>query len=407
MRIFSPFDTSVWRDRYGTYSDGDIEIGSNTIYSGANAGIIGAYVVDNSSNPTITLDAPSTFQNGDLIVIHQTRGPILLTAPFANVRWEFNKVKAGGGTTSLQLEYPLDLPYQDSGAGDPNQAQVLEVNSYGNVITDATFTWGPAAWDGNKGGLFFFFAKSITNNGILELSSKGLRGGISEFTSRGTQGEGILGIGGYTTAANYDGGGGGQDVENMSGAGAGNKTTGVNGYSIGTVPQGGLAYGNDSLSLGGPAAGGGSTGVGGGHGGVGPSGGNGGAFGAFFSPHITGTGTIRSNGQDGTALFETASAPGAGGNILIAGEVLDLTGMTIQINAGASVAGTAHFSGQASQGRLRLNYFKQLTGSWSSLASVLKHEYYSNLYAHEGIFSSVSGALQQEKYKRMYRVEGL
>jgi len=291
-RQFTPLDDLPWNDRYGTYGDGDKHIAADTVYDGANTGLVGAYTPDLTvANPTITVDDPSTFENGDLIIIHQTRGPILLTDAFANERWEFNKIKSGAGTTTFILEYPITLPYQDDGSGAPNQAQVLEVKSYGDVLTDSTKIWTPIDWDGNKGGIFFYFAKTITNNGIHSLDGKGFRGGISEFHNRGTQGEGIPGLGTYSESNNLDGGAGGDDYENRTGAGAGNKTSGSNGRASGVTIQGGAAYGNDSLSLGGPAAGGGSCGVDGGHEQNGPAGGDGGGFGGFWSPSITGTGT--------------------------------------------------------------------------------------------------------------------
>lgn len=211
-------------------------------------GVDGAY--SSATIPTLTKDScsgtatsttltttGSTFANGDVLLIHQTRGTNCGV-------WEINRVSSGGGTTSLTLQIALNYTYTDSGA---SQAQAVKVPQY----TDCTVqsgTWTVPTWDGNVGGVAPFAIKgTLTVTGTISAmgnnasgrtpgSGTGYSGGIGGGGSSdpGTQGEGEVGAGAQSTAANGEGGGGGASPAGWGGAGgAGSTNAAGNGGTTG------------------------------------------------------------------------------------------------------------------------------------------------------------------------------
>lgn len=370
QRQFRTDDTSLWADRYGTQKDGSLTVSGNSTQSVANAGCSGT-----SGGSTLTLDAASTFADGDLILIHQSRGT---TGGGAGI-WELNKISSGGGTTTLTLAYTLINTYTDSGS---DQAQVLELKEYSDVTINSSVTYSAPAWDGNKGGILALLANGpIAVTGTLSASSLGFRGGAMSSAQGGT-GEGTGGASSSTSAANGNGGGGGvrtpQDHGN-SGAGGGHVNSG------GTGPQHNeFSLDSGSLATGGGTAGsaslvtmvfGGAGGAGGhdsGGGSTAPVGGDGGGIVFLIGKTITVTGSIVTAGDQGgyhNQNHNGGGGGGAGGSVLIKGQTVTLGSTLVTATNGAGNWGcdTQHsnFSGAGSVGRIHCDYSQNLSGTTS------------------------------------------
>lgn len=112
-----------------------------------------------SGSTTLTLGSPG-FSNGDIILIHQTRGT-------GAGQWEINKIVSGGGTASLTLQYQLQYTYTDSG---DSQAQAIKIPRYNNVTCSGT--WTVTAWNGDIGGIFPLAISQTINgsNGFVSLN---------------------------------------------------------------------------------------------------------------------------------------------------------------------------------------------------------------------------------------------
>lgn len=398
MRQFHPNDTVSFTPRFGNNQDGSLTISADTTYDGANAGIIGTYTADPLViHPTLTLDQASGFANGDLILIHQSRG---ITGTTTGV-WEINKIRAGGGSTAIELEWPLQNTYIDNGAH--MQAQVLELKQFSDVTIDSTKTYIAAQWDGNKGGIIAFFVNGTLDvNGTLSALGRGYRGGVGTNNTTAQQGESENGPGDYIAPPNnYNGssGGGGKD---LIGSGAG-------GLAFLTDPN--L---NTKLAFGG--SGGGCAG----QGYVGGTGGNSGGIVLVFAKTVdvdNSTGTITVDGGAGT---NTLGGGPSAGCILLKAQTATLNTTRLSANggnrgtfannddAGGAGAGAvdggpgyAHVVGSFGVIHVDCN---TLTGTANPTLTQTTSELYSDTYAHEGIFSTVSAALEQQKYKRVTKV---
>jgi hypothetical protein len=304
-----------------------------------------------------TLTASSTtFENGDVIKIHQTGGT-------GAGQWEINRVASGGGTTTLTLSSPLKYTYTDSGS---SQAQAVEVFRY-TTVTVPSGTWTIPAWDGNVGGLFSFAAKtSTTITGTIMASSKGGRAGQSgaqDGTPPMYSGEGSNGwrTGTSNTSEYYGGGGTGSDYQAGLGGGGAN---GTNGGTPTDAGQGnpGVAYGNAGLtSMLFGASGGGCTAGGDSSGGTG---GAGGGMITIYTREITITGSIISAGASGVNISGGPGGGGAGGSILIEAGTATLGAGKITASGGARTKNDyTDYSGAGGSGRIHLDYFSSYTGT--------------------------------------------
>lgn len=321
QRQFRSDDTSRWPYRFGRHIEGDVTISSNTTLSPANAGLS---ATANSGQKNVGVDSASSFANGQLVVIHQSRG-----SGVGN--WELNRIASGGGTTSLVMEMDLINTYTESGN---SQAQVMELKEYANLTIQASYTLNAPAWDGSKGGILAIMVNGeLSVAGNISMVGRGYRGGdydtnLGGWGGRAGEGNaGYSGRGGWTGssengaspsgggygdsssfgtgasgATDYTGGGGGGGGEGNGGdEGAGGGGGGGNYYGGG---GGGTA--NDNSSGTPPAGDGGtSTAVGGGHGGSGTQAAGGNSGGA--SSNVSGNG---GNGQSGAG---TNGGGGGGG----------------------------------------------------------------------------------------------
>jgi hypothetical protein len=381
MRQWRSDDTSAWSEGFGKGGDG------STYAAPAIAGCSGT-----ASSTTLTIDAASTFENGDLILIHQTRGSNADSTTAGVVNWELNKIVSGGGTTTLTLAYSLDITYVDSG---DSQSQVIEMKEYENLSLSGTIT--PAAWDGNKGGIGGFFNKGTLsgssailnlngNNGTVGNGTQnptnggGFRGGRGTMNGKSSStshsGEGTGGASSVSTGANGNGGGAGTRDDHQGGSGA-HASTGATGTGGGT---GGGANGTGGAIRGVAEM---TRAVMGGGGGGGQeyqasrdngcsSGGNGGGLWFIFSEDIDLSGTTtRAKGGSSPNTYDSkgAGAGGAGGGVLY--KCVTATLGTNKTTATGGVTGT-DLTGNGSTGRIHIDYSDSISGTTSPTLSSRK-----------------------------------
>lgn len=339
--------------------------GSDGAYSSATIPTLTKDSCSGTATSTTLTTAGSTFANGDVLLIHQTRGTGV-------GQWEINRVSSGGGSTSLTLQVALNYTYTDSGA---SQAQATKIPMYSNVTVESG-TWTVPAWDGNVGGILTFASNGTTTvTGTIQLSGSvgsdttsdgaggatggGFRGGGVGDANHAIQGEGTAGAGSASTSANGNGGGGGnKDAGDNSGGSGANATNGSNGTSGGIA---GVAAGSADLTN--AVFGGGG---GGGHQDNlldGASGGSsGGAIGFFFIKQLTVAGAIQSKGGDAKNHASTADgSAGAGGSICL---VLQSGALgTTLVTAGAGAASGSGVAG--SVGRIAIHHSGTVTGTTS------------------------------------------
>jgi hypothetical protein len=348
---------------FGDAHDGDLTISSNTTFSTANASCSGSGV-------SLTLGAASTFANGDVVLVYQSRGT-------GAGQWEVAKISSGGGTTSLVLTRSLQYTYTDSGA---SQAQVLTISQYNNVTVNTGVTWTTPEWDGNTGGILTFATRgTLTVTGTITSDSKGfVLGGLHTNGSNnaipGYQAEGSAGAGQVeSTVANGNGGGGGgkntgsgNSTGGGGGGGGGNSIAGSNGGG-GTLNQpgtGGSAVSSIDLVT---IVMGGGGGCGSGYDNlVGGNGGDGAGIIIIFASNITGTGTITLDGAVGTSSGNmSGGGGGAGGSLLIISKTVTLTNLSVGASAG--VGGTAGsgwgMGGDGSVGAIAIHHSGTVTGT--------------------------------------------
>lgn len=336
-------DTDKWKYAFGDGSDGDLVISSNTTFSTANAGCSGT-----SGTKSLTIDAASTFANGDLVLIIQTRGSR------SDPNWELNKIISGGGSTSLTLEFNLTRTYTDSGA---SQAQIMKLSQYSSVTVNSGVTWTAPAWDQNKGGIIAFLCNgAVTVTGTISTVSKGYLGGAAGNTgdTSGYCGEGS-GLASTLNTADPDGSGGGKS--GVYSAGGGHATTKTSSSAVGTA-DGTASLTQFYLGAGGGGGSSGSAGNG--------AGGRGAGSVMIFGKSITVTGAITGTGdQGGSTVSQRAGSGGAGGAALFKGEDIVLGTTKVVFNYGPKGTGNEANSNNTdgSVGRIHADYSKTFSGT--------------------------------------------
>lgn len=210
---------------FGDGADGDATISATPNTRTTAAG--------NSGSTTLTLDS-AILSNGDLVLIHQTRGTGV-------GQWEINQVLSGGGTTSITLKKPLQYTYIVSGN---SQAQVIKVPRYKALTVNAH---AMTNWNGSTGGIEVILAQtSITVSGAL--TGKGGNGSVSGGDGAGGTGAGFAGGKGRQGQQSGDYGGGNPGASAMPGSGAANGNGGGAGKASGSSNNGGGGGGGASYS---------------------------------------------------------------------------------------------------------------------------------------------------------------
>lgn len=352
---------------FGTGKDGD--------YSSATAPSLTKDSISGTAGSPNLTTAGSTFANGDILLLHQSRGTGV-------GQYEYAKVISGGGTTSLVLSKNLVYTYTDSGA---SQAQAIKVPQYKDV-TIQSGTWSPSAWDGNTGGILIFAVSGVlTQVGTISVSSSGYVGGQQYYCTTNSAtayaGEGTAAASfrndSSSTVANGNGGGpgmrGATGYNDGTGGGGGNGTAGTGNLNDasrdgdGGGTSGDLALSN--ITFGGGGGGGvydntGGTGYGG-------NGGTGAGIVIIFAARtntITSILAVGANGQNwsGTA-GNTGGGGAAGGSVLICAGIVDIG--TDKIDTRGGVGGTSRngqTAGVGGKGRVAVYYGISLAGSLSS-----------------------------------------
>lgn len=362
-------DTDEWKEAFGDGSDG------STYSAPANAGCSGT-----SGGTSVTLDAASSFADGDLVIIHQTRGDN------SNPNWELNKIASGGGTTSLTMAYDLTRTYTNSGA---NQAQIIEMKQYKDLDL-ASSTINPSDWNQSQGGLVCWFDSGTTQGTSATVNLAGSTGNTAFGTNvtsadttgggfyggygrqngasagRGQDGEGYPGDGAATSeAANGNGGGGGYQTGagSCSGGGGGNGGAGTGGTSDeGSDGLGGSAVGNAGLTIFHLGGGGGGCASLDGVNQTVASGGSGGGGGFIFAKNIDLSGiTLTFNGgAGGNGSRKGDGGGGAGGSCLLKCETATLGTNKITATGGS---GGSTYGGNGGTGRIHIDYSDSYTGT--------------------------------------------
>lgn len=362
-------DTDRWIYAFGDGHDG------NTYAAPANEGCSGT-----TGTTTLTLAAAGTFANGDLILIHQSRGT-------GAGGWELNKIVSGGGTTTLTLAHNLQATYTDSGS---NQAQCLELKEYDELALSGTNT--VSAWDGSKGGIMAFFAKkSVGGSGTLALNGGNGSPGSSGTPAGGTgggftggngnyrastgvnaaqQGEGTAAAKTTSTAANGNGGGGGNVTDNgimtANGGSGGNGAAGTGGGSAagGTGGSAGAIAGHAELTTAVFGGGGGGAARGATNTNEVGGGGSGGGLLMIFgkSVDVSGLTLANLNGGNGGAAWWPGGG-GAGGSCLIKCQTAVLGTNKITASGGTATSLGSSHGPTGAVGRIHIDYSGSYTGS--------------------------------------------
>ena len=318
---------------------------------------------DFNTRATITGTATSTsatagstaFADGDLVLLHQTRGTGI-------GQWEINKVASGGGTTSLVFTEANHYTFVPG-------AQILKIPRYTTATINST---APTVWGGSVGGVSVIAASvscTIPNGQSLNINGGGDRGsaGVGVDTD-GTQGEGLADRGVTSTANNGPGGGGGSDLPGGSaagGGGGGNAAAGTDGGNGSTGQKGiggtlgGAADGTTIVMGGGGGSGGGWNGTF-----VGGAGGGGGQLFFVFTPDFTVSGGITSTGAVGSP-GGGGGGGGAGGSVMvhcnnytIGSSIITCTG-----GAGGDRVGDGGAGGAGAVGRVSIHYSGTQSGT--------------------------------------------
>ena len=362
---------------FGDGKDGD--------YSSSSIPTMTRQSCSGSANSTTLSLGAAGFTNGDIVLIHQTRGT-------GAGQWEINQVSSGGGTTSLTLKVALKYTYTDSGA---SQAQVVKIPRYKNVTVPSGATWTVPGWDGNVGGILAFACNGVfTPTGTISANSAGHSGGggglvQQNSNAHGVQGEGTGGAGARgVQSANGSGGGAGLCIipgygGGGGGGGGGNGVAGSAGGDIwaSNVPgSAGSSAGSSDLikmALGGGGAGGGADAYADSETSTGGAGGKGAGIVLIIGKTINAPTSIVSNGANGSNAGTVGGSyrhaggggGGAGGSILIMGHTVNIGTNKLSTTAGAGGAPSrseGNNGGAGGKGRIAVYYGKSLSGSVSS-----------------------------------------
>jgi len=267
------------------------------------------------------------------------------------------------------------------GIAATNQRVMLQrVPNYADVTINSGITLTASAWDGTKGGVLYFKASGkLINNGTIDMSGNGYRGGagVTGNTS-GRRGESTPSYPNDQSYMNYYGAGGGgryavttDGGDNACGGGGGSYgTAGGRGayYDIAYGGYPGTVYGTSNLSTIYLGSGGGSGGADTdnqvGYGGVG---GRGGGILMLSVGTLTNVGSIKANGSNGAGAYDPGDGePGSGGGGSGGSILLNVTNASLGSNtvvANGGTGGTVSYPGGAGGlGRVTLLYRNNISG---------------------------------------------
>lgn len=353
---------------FGNGRDGALVISENTIdrpIDSIASGTVGTNILS-ATNPL--------FEAGQKVFIHQSRG-------VNHGTYEENEIASYTAGT-ITLVNALKNSYKSSGK---DAAQVIVKKQYTDVTVQAGKTLVAKWWSGSVGGILAFdVSGTLTVDGTITANGRGFRGGtggrrdvVNASSGEGELSPGITGGTGVKDFVDNNGGGGGNagSYRDTSGGGqgAGHATDGGMGErngGRGEPDRVGEAYGTPTLALMDLGAGGGGGYEDGG--GVGDFGGRGGGILFLSAPTITVSGYIRTTGYNGEAGTHQGGGAGAGGSILLRVNTANLRNGAVGASGGVGGnTGPGHNSGgDASVGRIRIEYCDSVTGTTIPLASM-------------------------------------
>jgi len=293
-------------DKYGNGTDGAVTTtGTVTINT------IASPATGTAGSSSLSLTKPTGFKAGQAIFIHQSQGS-------GAGKWELNIVKSitsGVVTTNKALVNT----YTTSGK---DRAQAVVMPNYSTLVVPSGSTLTAPVWNGSTGGILALQAStSVTVSGSISMAERGYRGPAwpgKNYTAA-VQGEGTIGLGAKSTAANGNGGGGGGRTNCEccwagGGGGGGHGASGSKGSNAGGCQIGGSgapAAGTTSLTtflFGGAGGAGGAD-----EDGYGAAGGHGGGLIYIATPKTTVTGYVSTNGRKGNNEYNFAGCGSGGG----------------------------------------------------------------------------------------------
>ena len=330
----------------------------------------------------------------------------------------YNEVDENIVELSLGIE---EKDYGDGSDGDliVESGETFVINSskqYSSIYIAEGARVTVAAWDGTTGGEIDVRCNgSVVIDGIFEADAKGYRGGSGYIDSSSgipkvdtMQGESYAGNQTYSHDNNY-GGGGGAYLEGYlnplypyypppffvfatGGGGGSYGTKGGNGQgNAQIVTDSGDIYGDQCLTDF-------HMGSGGGAGAGGVAGGNGGGKVKLVAQEINISGTVSSNGGNGSC----ASGGGSGGAIWLVGENVHITG-TVVAQGGQGNYESGLQGGNGGDGRIRIDYANlNVSGT---IGSAAYYEQYN--YAEEGAFESEVIEINTEIFGNISWLENL
>jgi len=353
----------------GTGLDGSITIAANknlntdAIATGRTSADAINYSVTTLTANTATLSAvpaAGSLAVGDEVLLINLQG---ITTNYANVgNYETLKIQSISSNvvtfTINKTKYYGNNITDDTNIGIAtiNQRVMLQrVPSYTNVTINSGITLTADAWDGTKGGVLYLKASgTVINNGTINMSGKGYRGGVwcggTSSGCTGQQGESLNGLGGVSVAANGGGAGGGYYNGTSNGVGfggnagyatAGTITTGEYNYS--TKGAAGLSYGISSLGKIYLGSGGGGAAY------YNYTGGYGGGIVAISANIFNTSGSVNANGVNAVSAY---AGVGSGGSILF-----NVTNSSLGFNL------VSANSGGGGVGRVAILYKNSISGS--------------------------------------------
>lgn len=324
-------------------------------------------ITGSASSPNATVGS-TAFANGDLVMIHQTRGS-------GAGQWEINMVLSGGGTTSLVMKEDLHYTYVSG-------AQIIKIPRYDNATINNFSVTNYDAVTGIGGVCYILAKSSITGGGTQTLTAKGgdstgiggtssSAGGVGAgFTggeavrsgSAQKQGDGTGGAGSNSASANGNGGGGGTNGSNGGGGGHANA-----GSSTGSDGAGGSSVGTADLTnmnLGGGGGGGGSNNT---SGTERSGGGSGGGIVVLNSKHVDVDAmtaiTVSGGRSDSNNGGFWQGGGGAGGSVLVFCQTASLGTSVIVSVGGNQGSGGGSNAKNGSDGRIAVHHSGTVTGT--------------------------------------------
>lgn len=371
LSLFS-FSNSLPSGNFGTGKDGPLTVSAPSTIINTYSEITDTAL--SAGSTTMNVAAAGGFSVGDLILVIQMQNGI------GNFPKEYTTITAIAGN-SLTVNPPLVNGYVSNNFGQPNTlpasvlaSQIVRIGEYTDVTVDSSASIVAQAWNGNTGGIIAFRAKGkVTINGLIDTTGQGFRAGTSMLGAPITsfQGESHRGVGIQSRSQNNGAGGGSSTAPVCSTASGGMAAyvtpasgTGIGLFCCSALPASpGIAIPVTALSdfILGPGGGGSAWDLCSGFS-FPPAGAGGGMiFIEAYELEISGTGSIRANGQDG--LDNTSpvqlGASGAGGSIYIRANSLN-TGLNQITALGGS---TPNIPSIAGSGPIRVDF---VSGSFST-----------------------------------------